>query len=139
MKPTRFILVDDDALNNTLCRFYIEHALPNMEIIDFIVPEIGFHYLETAFANDVPKPSVLLLDLNMPGMSGWEFLKNYQWLDQKIRAQITIYILTSSENNRDKDFASGNEYVKRYLEKPLSKNIVNELFEESDFENILSG
>jgi CheY-like chemotaxis protein len=110
-----------------------------MEIIDFIVPEKGFHYLETAFANDVPKPSVLLLDLNMPGMSGWEFLKNYQWLDQKIRAQITIYILTSSENNRDKDFASGNEYVKRYLEKPLSKNIVNELFEESDFENILSG
>jgi len=133
MKPTRFILVDNDGLNNTLCKFYIKRIFPDMEIVDFILPEKGFHYMKTAFSIDKPIPSILLLDINMPIMNGWEFLKKYGWLDKKIQDQITVYILSSSVDKKDQDFSADHKNVKRYLVKPITLEAIEKKYEENDF------
>ena len=128
MKPTHIILVDDDPLSNNLCKLYIRHALPEMEVVDFTLPERGFNYLETIFKKQDTSVAILLLDINMPQMSGWDFLEKFNALDQKIKDRITIYILSSSVDLRDINKAAHNKYVKGYLEKPLEIETIKKIY-----------
>lgn len=132
MKTERFILIDDDFLNNNLCKLYIRHIFPLMEIISFTLPERGFHYVETEFNGAGSIGTILLLDINMPQMTGWDFLEKYDELDTKIKDQITIYILSSSVDSRDKNKAAENKYVKGYLEKPLEAEMIKRIYQANE-------
>ena len=118
--PARFIVVDDDKINNMLCRIVIENAAGNVEIQTFNIAEKGFEYIEKEYAdNKKIKPAVLLLDINMPGWSGWDFLENFQKLDEKIKKLIKIYMLSSSVDSKDIERAKSNPNVVDYIIKPL--------------------
>ncbi|WP_287059311.1 response regulator, partial [Algoriphagus sp.] len=66
----------------------------------------------------------LFLDLNMPEMTGWDFLDNFD--SQKNEAE--IYILSSSVDERDINKASKYQVVKDYLSKPLIKKYIKSIF-----------
>ncbi|MBK9525604.1 MAG: response regulator [Bacteroidetes bacterium] len=130
MNTKRFILVDDDMFNNNLCKMYIQYVYPTMEIVDFTLPERGFEYLKSEFTVGEATPAILLLDINMPTMTGWDFLEKYEELDQRVKEQISIYILSSSVDPRDKEKADNNKYVKGYLEKPLQVDVIKKISQE---------
>ena len=130
MKPIRFIIIDDDRQDISLSKLYIRHALPGMQIVDFIEPEQGFNYIETSFNTGTPIPSVLFLDINMPTMTGWEFLKKYEELNEQIKEQISVYITSSSIDSRDTDKAKANKYIKGYLVKPTTVAVIKKLYDE---------
>jgi CheY-like chemotaxis protein len=136
MKPTRFIIVDDDNLDIKLCKLYIRHTLPDIEIVSFNIAEEALIYFQSAFSIEFPANSVLLLDVNMPGISGWEFLEKYDALDQKIKDQIRIYILSSSVDLRDQKKAASAKYISGYLIKPVTTVLINKLYEECVFTRI---
>ena len=131
MKPIRFIIVDDDNLDVKLCKLYIKHTLPDVEVVCFTMAEKALTYLEIAFISESPVDSILLLDINMPGMSGWEFLEKYDALDVKIKDHISIYILSSSLDERDQVKAASNKYLVGYHIKPISAVLINKLFNEN--------
>ncbi len=126
--PTRFIIIDDDPVNNFLCNMIIKEAAGEIEIKTFEVPEKGFEYIATEYANN-KNAAILLLDINMPTCSGWEFLDNFEKLDEKIKNQIKIYMLSSSIDSVDKQRALKNKYVMDYIEKPLSQQTVRWMLE----------
>jgi CheY-like chemotaxis protein len=64
---------------------------------------------------------IILLDLNMPVMNGWEFLAEFYYLKTELNFNCTIYIVTSSLNPDDKKNCITYTDVKKYLSKPLSK------------------
>ncbi|HAH35559.1 MAG TPA: response regulator [Algoriphagus sp.] len=70
------------------------------------------------------RPNYLFLDLNMPEMTGWDFLDNFD--SQKNEAE--IYILSSSVDERDINKASKYQVVKDYLSKPLIKKYIKSIF-----------
>ncbi len=91
------MIIDDDPHNNLLCGFVIGTVTKQIEIINFTIPQEGFDYIEDFYKKNEPDcPTVLFLDINMPVMSGWDFLDKYATLDEHIKKQITIYILSSS-------------------------------------------
>jgi CheY-like chemotaxis protein len=128
MKPTIFILIDDDEFSNNIGKLYIKHTLPEIKIVDFVSPEAGLDYLNGAFKAD-DSSAVLLLDINMPSMTGWEFLDEYARFDDSVKSRTTIYILSSSVDKRDKDQAASNLYIKGYLEKPLERPVIKKIYE----------
>jgi signal transduction histidine kinase len=67
---------------------------------------------------------LILLDINMPEIDGWEFLKQFDLLDKNIKDQFRIFVVSSSKNAEDKERALSNEYVLDYVEKPLSKEVM---------------
>lgn len=69
-------------------------------------------------------PNYLFLDLNMPEMTGWDFLDNFH--PENNQAQ--IYILSSSVDERDINKASQYQIVKDYLSKPLIKKYIQTIF-----------
>lgn len=119
----RFIIIDNDPVNNLLCTLTIRDVLDKAEIQTFNFPIKGFEYLAEKYVNTT-NLTVLLLDINMPIWTGWDFLDNFEKLDDEIKKQIKIYILSSSIDANDKQRASGNKNVVDYIEKPLSEKTV---------------
>lgn len=130
----RYLIIDDDPINNFICQIIINRALNDVYIRTFTSPQEGLSFLEREYKNSF-NPTVLLLDINMPGMSGWEFMEHFEKMDENLKNQFTIYILSSSVDERDKERASMNKNIKDYLEKPLNQEMIRMLNEDHSLGN----
>ncbi|MNL08904.1 Response regulator rcp1 [compost metagenome] len=87
-----------------------------------------------AQAEDAPKAGIIFLDINMPGMNGWDFMAEYKKLDEKHKARIVVVMLTTSLNPDDELHAAKVEEIATYLHKPLNMHafstIADKYFEE---------
>lgn len=119
MNNKHILLIDDDPLNNLINRKLIARVLPEVEVSEDVDAREALERIKNDFT-----PDLILLDLNMPGMNGWEFLDNFQ----KIGKDITVFILTSSINSADYKRAEGYSSVKKYIEKPLNGHKISTLF-----------
>lgn len=130
--PLRFILIDDDPYNNFICRELIRLNIdfPG-EITEFTKPEQAFTAIsdETQDAAGLP-PAFIFLDLNMPVMSGWDFLAQYNKLDEKIRNRYIIYIISSSVDPGEKQKAAAEKNVAGYIPKPIPDEFLQALEQE---------
>lgn len=120
--PINYIIVDDDKLVNIFCSMVIKKLNTQAKVVTFEHPESGLEYIESekSISNTI-SPTILLLDINMPSMTGWEFLERFELLNDRIKKAINVYILSSSVDERDKERASTLKCIKGYLIKPLTK------------------
>ena len=124
---TNFIVVDDDAISNLICRRIIKNAFPKADVQEFLDPDTALVYIKSVYSkHDVPH-AVLFLDINMPTITGWEFLEAFERFDTRVKEHLEIYMLSSSVANSDKERAAGNKNVLGYIEKPLSMDVINSI------------
>ena len=118
------LVVDDDQTTVLLTRLFLEsmsltdvHSSSNgQEAIDFISEHCKAQ-LEKKVC-----PDIVLLDLNMPVMDGFEFLEAYSKATDLAKEKISIVILTSSDSKRDRDrIKEYNVEVSGYIVKPLTE------------------
>lgn len=127
---TRFITVDDDPVNNLICKLTIEMVAQKPDILTFESAVKALDYIQNQYAamRDKTK-TVLLLDINMPVMSGWEFLERFDNLGDDIKKLFKIYILSSSVDERDKQRSYVNKNVSAFMVKPLVADNVVQILE----------
>jgi response regulator RpfG family c-di-GMP phosphodiesterase len=131
MKPAlkRFLLIDDDALNNLLTKMILKKSFENVLINDFTVPEDGLDFIKSEQSQGPPdEKTTLFLDINMPTLSGWEFLKALELFDTPVKEQYNTYILSTSINLSDIKLAKENPSVIDFIEKPLNKESLSKIF-----------
>ena len=75
-------------------------------------------------------PELILLDINMPGMDGWEFLEEFGKIDESFKISVIVVMLTTSVNPDDKNLAMKKQAVKDFLTKPITANDVDRIIEE---------
>ena len=124
---SRFVIIDDDPIVNAFCKMLINHVDEKIEVRTFMVPEKGFEFITSEHYKDSQSSSIILLDLNMPQMTGWEFLERFEELDEKIKKQLKIYIHSSSFDGRDRKRALTNKNVQDYIVKPITEEIVKNI------------
>lgn len=91
------LLVEDDEVDVELVRRAFEkHRIAN----PLMVSKDGVAALELLRANEVPRPYIILLDLNMPRMGGIEFLKNLR-ADPDLSDSV-VFVLTTSTADADR-------------------------------------
>ena len=78
-------------------------------------------------------PCLLILDIRMPEMDGWQFLESYEkQFGKDITDNITIVMVTISEDEQDMVKASNNPHIKEFIQKPLSdikfQNLIGKYF-----------
>ncbi len=86
-------------------------------------------FLEVNSDNTDRLPDMIFLDLNMPIMSGWDFLERYKSIQKKITKLITIYIMSSSVDPRDISRSKKYRSVKDYVLKPVTRPALEKIFE----------
>lgn len=122
-KIRTYIIIDDDPFSNALCTMILKSTLGGIDTKIFTAPEEALSYIGNEYVKDM-QPTVLLLDINMPTLNAWGFLERYEKFDEKIKEQISIYILSSSVDQRDKDKARSSPHVKGFISKPLNRQAV---------------
>ncbi len=127
------LLVDDDHFTNLMhsdlireagVDVHIQVALNGKDALDFLTHR-GAYENSTA-----PCPGIILLDINMPVMDGWEFLDAFEKLDVSIKKDILLLMmLTTSLNPDDKKRALSISAINDYCGKPLSMETLKDAIE----------
>ncbi|MDQ0107305.1 CheY-like chemotaxis protein [Chitinophaga terrae (ex Kim and Jung 2007)] len=120
-------IVDDDPIHQQIAKIMIERQAISTGIRVFSDAQEVLDYLRENAGNDAALPDLILLDLNMPVMDGWEFLEEYAAFCNDLPKQIRIFVLTSSIDEKDRERVAGYKFVTGYLTKPLSKEIISHL------------
>jgi CheY-like chemotaxis protein len=124
MNPTVYI-IDDDPIYT----FSVTHMLKQLDHEgDLFVFSNGKEALDAIIEHDPPdSEELVLLDINMPVMDGWEFLAA---LPKEERYELMeIYIVTSSISPDDRERAESDERVSGFLVKPISPAQLKTLLE----------
>ncbi|MBZ4040831.1 response regulator [Flavobacterium hibisci] len=127
------LLIDDDFATNFINKKivqksniaeHIQVALNGKEAIDYLCSKGEFESQHEIN----PQPDLIFLDINMPVMDGWEFIKKYKNLISEDRKKkISIIMLTSSFNPADKAKADTIKEIADYRQKTLSGTMLEEI------------
>jgi CheY-like chemotaxis protein len=130
------LLIDDNPADNAYHKIVIEEAEACNCILIYTKAADALDYIinvKTSSLEDNPKPDLIFLDINMPGMNGFEFLEKYNSLAADVKSKIMIVMLTTSVNPDDRKRALDNADVTQFYIKPLTvegvQEIVNNYFQ----------
>ncbi|MHA4810969.1 response regulator [Flavitalea flava] len=128
------LLIDDDEPTNYLNRkvleeagsaYHIQIAESGQDALDYLMGNRPYGRSKGHF----PHPDLIFLDINMPGMDGWEFLEKYSALPEEQKAEVIMIMLTTSLNPDDKRKAAKIPLIAGYENKPLIQLRVKEILE----------
>jgi response regulator of citrate/malate metabolism len=118
-------IVEDDPMHLFITRKYIELSGYVEKILVCKNGKEAYDTLKTMFQNSEKLPQVIFLDLNMPIWDGWQFLDEFTKIH--VEQKITIYILTSSNNEGDFKKAEKYGLKSNYLVKPIKQSQLKEV------------
>jgi CheY-like chemotaxis protein len=126
--PAKFrivMLVDDSEIDNFINQKMIEGCNFAEKIYVHTSGRSGLEFLRNIRSNPkvLPEllPELILLDINMPLMDGFQFAAEFDKLGPEVTDHCKIMILTSSMNPEDILNSKKSPSIVRYLNKPLSK------------------
>lgn len=122
MANLRVLLIDDDPSVNFLNKLIIEKSDIGAEIIEHTEADKALDQL----ANGQLAPDLILLDINMPVMNGWQFAESYEKLPETSRSS-KVMILSSSINPSDKELAENSPVINGFFSKPLTIESVQQI------------
>jgi len=123
------LLIDDDVTGAFLAKLLITRVGLFEKVITFQNPVDALSFVQLNIS-DGKLPRVILLDINMPIMDGWEFLEALSPYQQQLQLQNTIYLLTSSIDVSDIRMAEKHPLVTDIIFKPLAAKKILDIYEQ---------
>lgn len=113
-------IVDDDTITRFLIRKSLSKAPVPIETEEFSNGRTALEGLTSCVDEGKDLPDMVLVDLNMPIMDGWDFLRELKSKGIKAMENIKFVILTSSIDPRDEEKGNADPLVVAFLRKPLN-------------------
>ena len=117
------LLIDDNYIDNFVTRKILENGNFAEEIVVHQSPADAVKALRDGSL----KPDVIFLDIRMPQMTGFEFLKEFETIAMDNKEKIKIFMLSSSLDPTDMSNSLANKYVAQFVHKPLTQTTLQEL------------
>ena len=111
----KVLIIDDDEIVLLVERKILQRCGFNYETLTFQSGEAALNFLKK---EDKDQHFLILLDINMPVMSGWNFLLKMEELERS--ENIFVIMVTSSIDRYDKEMAKSYKSVIGFIEKPIT-------------------
>jgi len=121
------MLVDDNMDDNFIHKRVINKERPDITVVVMQTAIDALEHLKNKSAHEHKHPDLIFLDINMPGMNGWEFIEEYKKLDDELRSKVIIIMLTTSENPDDIRKAKELGIPVGFRTKPLTTSMFREI------------
>ncbi|RZK41333.1 MAG: response regulator [Pedobacter sp.] len=125
------LVIDDDDINIFIIKKIVEKTGFNIDMVSRSNGQQAIDYLTETIAEKKALPRLVLIDINMPVMNGWEFIEAYDTLG--IEDKVDMYILSSSVYENDIEKTKSYSAVKGFISKPLSMERLTELIKAIPF------
>lgn len=117
------MLIDDNELDNFINKKLIENEQFAGEVTVHQSAQAALDELKSISPANLP--DLIFLDIMMPHMDGFGFLAEFDKLDESIRNKSRIIMLSTSESFKDLNKANQSKYVYKFLNKPLTKAVMD--------------
>lgn len=121
------LIVDDDPIVRLVIQRMIHNLDSSVNCLQGDNGALGLALLETL--QNATDAIVVLLDINMPVLNGWEFLDSLEKINLGPFNNLQLYIVTSSTDENDKLKAKSYSLIKKVYHKPLSKQDIEEILD----------
>ncbi len=136
----KVMLVDDNEIDLYLHEKMLSVAGISNDVTPFLSVKEAIRFLRSNARKPVLLPDLILLDIQMPGLNGFDFLDRFETLPQPVIDQVTIFMVSSTLDRGDLHRARRSPFVSRILRKPLNlkdlTTAVDYLLEERDEESM---
>ncbi|RZK56522.1 MAG: response regulator [Pedobacter sp.] len=120
------LVIDDDDINIFIIKKIVEKTGYDIDMVAKSNGQLAIDYVNDTLANNVDKfPNLILIDINMPVMNGWEFVEAYSTISGTPESD--LYILSSSVYENDIEKTKSYSNVNGFISKPLSIERLTEL------------
>lgn len=120
MSPNQKIcIIDDDEIYIFLMKKSFATMGINQEVLSFLNGADALEEFLQLKNNQEDLPGIILLDINMPIMDGWEFLNEFRKIQSDNPTKTPVYIVSSSIANEDIEKSKSYPEIIDYLSKPL--------------------
>ncbi|MEO6149614.1 MAG: response regulator [Mucilaginibacter sp.] len=113
-------VIDDDEIYTFAVKRIIAHAKFAEKTLFFHNGQVALDFFVEYIKQTELLPDVILLDINMPVLDGWQFMDAFAALMPEIKKKITVYIVSSSIAEEDYNRAKSFEAVSDFIVKPIT-------------------
>lgn len=126
---SRVFIIDDDPIHQRIAQIMISKHNLFDEYFSYTDAQKALDFLEENKKNQETLPDVILLDLNMSVIDGWDFLETFETLIKEFKKNIRVFIVSSSVDEKDVLRSKSYVAVKGFISKPLSPDIIRSIRE----------
>ena len=123
------LIVDDDDINIFLIKHLLKKCSHEIQAVTFTDPVEALSYIKKSIIEG-ESIDLLLLDINMPILKGWDLLKELRIDGKSILKRTKVYMLSSSLHKADHELANKYDEVSGFISKPLSHEHLTKMFRE---------
>ena len=122
------LLIDDGVIDNYIFETLLKRTGKEISTTVCANGKIAIDKLEKIKKDDnAVLPEYIIVDITMPTMDGWEFLKEYKRLDIDPALNSKVYILTSSIFKTDYNRSQGYPFISGFIVKPIDSQGLNKI------------
>ncbi|MEZ4828627.1 MAG: response regulator [Bacteroidia bacterium] len=123
------MLIDDNPHDN----FFHERVIRKMDcaqlILAFQSAKDALNFIQMKQAHPEAHPDLIFLDINMPGMNGWDFLESYYLLEPEYQSSVVVVMLSTSQNPDDHKKARELNLISSFETKPLTEESLGKILQ----------
>ena len=126
-KTNKIMIVDDNPIDHMITKYILKHNFAIEDVTVMECAEAALFFLSERQQHINELPELIILDLDMPGVNGFEFLERFSKLNAQLIKKCLVVVLTGSDVIVDLEKIKANQFVTEVISKPLHKNALSDL------------